>query len=179
MSTVNSSVAQQTEVTQMQGNATVERPWIAGAVLIGVGLIFFVAQWFSADGPFVLGALSFVFLALFAATRKIGFVVPGAILGGLAIGTGLEQAGYSMNGSAVVLGLSAGFIAIFVANVAARVPASWWPLIPGGILGVVGTSNAVGGTEAERFIALAWPVVLIAVGVFVLFDRTRGVQART
>ena len=179
MSSVNSSLAGQTEATQMQCDARVERPWIAGAILIGVGLIFLAAQWFSVEGPFVLGALAFVFLALFAATRKIGFIVPGAILGGLAIGTGLEQAGYSMNGSAVVLGLSAGFIAIFVANVAARVPAYWWPLIPGGILGVVGTSNAVGGTEAERIIAFAWPVVLIAVGVFILVDRARGVQART
>jgi hypothetical protein len=160
-------------------NATVDRPWTAGAILIGIGLISFAAQWFSADGPFVLGALSFVFLALFASTRKIGFIIPGAILGGLAIGTGLEQAGYPMNGSAVVLGLAAGFLTIFVANVIARAPAYWWPLIPGGILSVVGTSNAFGGTDAERILALAWPVVLIAVGVLVLFDRSRAVQTRT
>jgi hypothetical protein len=160
-------------------NTSVERPWTAGAILIGVGLIFLAAQWFSVDGPFVLGALSFVFLALYATTRRIGFIVPGAILGGLAIGVGLEQAGYPMNGSAVVLGLAAGFLVIFVANAIARVPAYWWPLIPGGILSVVGTSNAIGGTEAERVLAFAWPVVLIAVGVFVLFDRPRGEQART
>ena len=55
MSSVNDTLAQQAEVTQMQNNATVDRPWTAGAILIGVGLIFFVAQWFSADGPFVLG----------------------------------------------------------------------------------------------------------------------------
>ncbi len=160
-------------------NKTVERPWTAGAILIGVGLIFFAAQWFSAEGPFVLGALSFVFIVLFATTRQLGFIIPGAILGGLAIGVGLEQAGYPMNGSAVVLGLAAGFLTIFVANVIARAPAYWWPLIPGGILSVVGTSNAFGGTEAERVVALAWPIVLIAVGVFVLFDRTRGAPART
>ena len=152
---------------------TEERSWAGGVILIGLGLIFFAAQWFSEDGAFVLGAISFVFLALSAVTRKIGFFIPGAILGGLAIGVGLEDAGYGMQGSAVVLGLSGGFLAIFVANVLTRMPAYWWPLIPGGILAVVGTSQLIGGTEAERAVALAWPVVLIAVGVLILFDRSR------
>jgi hypothetical protein len=158
----------------MQDTTTTERPWTGGAILIGIGLIFFAAQWFSADGAFVLGALSFVFLALFASTRKLPFIIPGAILGGLAVGVGLEEAGYTMNGSAVVLGLAGGFLTIFVANVIARTPAYWWPLIPGGILSVVGTSNAAGGTDAERIVSLAWPLILIAVGVLVLFDRTRS-----
>jgi len=167
------------EVAQMQNTSTTERPWTAGAILIGIGLIFFAAQWFSADGAFVLGALSFVFLALFASTRKLGFIIPGAILGGLAVGIALEEAGYAMNGSAVVLGLAGGFLTIFVANVVARAPAYWWPLIPGGILTIVGTSEAVGGTEAARIVSLAWPIVLIAVGVLILFDRTRSAGTRT
>jgi hypothetical protein len=163
----------------MQNTSTTERPWTPGVVLIGIGLIFFAAQWFPADGAFVLGAMSFIFLALFVSTRKIGFVVPGAILGGLAVGVGLEEAGYGLNGGAVVLGLAGGFLTIFVANVIARAPAYWWPLIPGGILAVVGTSNAFGGTEAERAVTFVWPLVLIAVGVLVLFDRTRETHART
>lgn len=159
--------------------ASPERPYAAGVILIGVGLIFFAAQWFQDVGAFVLGALGFLFVALSVATRKIGFFIPGAILGGLAVGVGLEDAGYSLNGSAVVLGLAGGFLAIFVANAYARMPAYWWPLIPGGILAAVGTSQLVGGTEAERLVALAWPLVLIAVGVIVLFDRTRLVAPRT
>ena len=156
-----------------------ERPWAAGVILIGLGLIFFAAQWFSTGGAFVLGAMSFVFLALSASTRKIGFFIPGAIMGGLAIGVGLEEAGYGLQGSAVVLGLSGGFLAIFVANVATRMPAYWWPLIPGGILATVGTSELVGGTAGERIVAYAWPLVLIAVGLFVLVDRTRQTAPRT
>lgn len=163
----------------MDSTRTSERPWTAGVILIGLGLIFFAAQWLSADGALVLGAIAFVFLALFASTRALGFLIPGAILGGLAIGVGLEDAGYGMNGSVVVLGLAAGFFTIFVANVLMRAPAYWWPLIPGGILGLVGTSSAVGGTEAERTIALVWPLVLVAVGVLILFDRARPARRPT
>src|SRR5436190_3339359 len=157
-------------------SVTNEQPWIAGAILIGLGLIFFAAQWFTDAGALVLGAVAFVFLVMFAATRTIGFLIPGAIIGGLAVGVGLEGLGYGMNGSAVVLGLSAGFLAIFVANVLLRMPAYWWPLIPGGILGVVGTSTLVGGTAAERVVALAWPLVLIAVGLLVLVGRTHQAE---
>jgi hypothetical protein len=152
---------------------TIDRPWVPGAILIGIGTIFFAAQWFEAQGAFVLGAVAFVFLAISAATRQIGFLIPGAIIGGLALGVGLEEAGYEMNGAAVVLGLAAGFLSIFVANVLTRAPVYWWPLIPGGILAIVGGSNAVGGTDADRFVALAWPLVLIAVGLLVLYGSTR------
>ena len=156
--------------------ATPERPYTAGVILIGIGLIFFAAQYFKENGAFVLGALGFMFVVLSATTRNIGFFIPGAILSGLAIGVGVEDAGYGLNGSVVVLGLSGGFLAIFVANVLARVPAYWWPLIPGGILAVVGTSQLIGGTEAERAVAIAWPLVLIAVGVLILVDRSRRPQ---
>jgi len=84
-----------------------------------------------------------------------------------------------VQGSAVVLGLAGGFFAIFIANVFTRMPAYWWPLIPGGRALALGGHKTEAIAEAERSLALAWPLVLIAVGVVVLIDRSRQAQPRT
>ncbi|HEY6958168.1 MAG TPA: hypothetical protein VI814_05040 [Candidatus Limnocylindria bacterium] len=198
-----------------------ERPWIFGAVLIVVGALLFVAQFvqdagwlvlgglavvFLAvyawtrqpgwvipgmilaglaiglacqsygydmnDSAVVLGGLAIVFLAVYAWTRQPGWVIPGMILGGLAVGLALQSSGYDLNDSAVVLGLAGGFLAIAVFNYATATfrgtAGQWWPLIPGGILAVVGISQAVGGTAAADIVERYWPLVLIAVGILVL-----------
>lgn len=162
----------------MNATTNAERPWIAGVVLIGIGLILLAAQLFQPEeaGWIVLGGLSLLFLALFAATRARGWTIPGFILGGLAIGVALEDLGYSANGSSVVLGLAAGFIAIYVTNALTGAPAYWWPLIPGGILAVVGGSQVIGGTAAEEVVARWWPIALIVVGVLVLFGGQRQLR---
>lgn len=149
---------------------TSENRWFGGVMLIAIGFVLLVAQAFQpADaGWIVLGTISGVFIAAYAFTRKPGWLIPGAIIGGLAVGVGLEDAGYSINGSAVLIGLSAGFIAIFVVNALTGMPAKWWPLIPGGILGTIGVSQAIGGTPAAEFVAQWWPLVLILAGVIAL-----------
>lgn len=149
-----------------------ERPWIFGAVLIVVGALLFVAQFVQDAGWLVLGGLAVVFLAVYAWTRQPGWVIPGMILGGLAVGLALQSSGYDLNDSAVVLGLAGGFLAIAVFNYATATfrgtAGQWWPLIPGGILAVVGISQAVGGTAAADIVERYWPLVLIAVGILVL-----------
>ena len=102
------------------------------------------------------------------------------ILGGLAIGVGLQEYGYDPSGGIVVLGLGAGFIAIYLVNVLVQSPASWWPLIPGGILSVVGVTQLAEGTAAAETVARLWPVGLIVAGVIVLLATfMRPDQSRT
>lgn len=149
-------------------NATVDRRSTAGIILVVLGLMFLAAQWFDFAGAAVLGALSVFFVVIYATTRKYGFLIPGMILGGLAIGVGLQEYGYDPSGGTVVLGLGAGFIAIYLVNVLVQSPASWWPLIPGGILSVVGVTQLAEGTAAAETIARLWPVGLIVAGVIVL-----------
>lgn len=149
-------------------NATVDRRSTAGIILVVLGLMFLAAQWFDFTGAAVLGALSVFFVVMYATTRKYGFLIPGMILGGLAIGVGLQEYGYDPSGGIVVLGLGAGFIAIYLVNVFVQSPASWWPLVPGGILSVVGLTQLAEGTAAEETIARLWPVGLIIAGVIVL-----------
>ena len=149
-----------------------ERPWIFGAVLIVVGALLFLAQFVQDAGWIVLGGLAVVFLAVYAGTRQPGWVIPGFILGGLAVGVALQSYGYDANDSVVVLGLAGGFLAIAVFNYATGTfrgnAGQWWPVIPGGILAIVGISQAVGGTAAGDIVERYWPLVLIAVGILVL-----------
>lgn len=149
-------------------NALADRRSTAGIVLVVLGLVFLAAQWFDFSGAAVLGALSVFFVVMYATTRRYGFVIPGMILGGLAVGVGLQEYGYDPNGGFVVLGLGAGFIAIYLINVFVQAPASWWPLVPGGVLSVVGATQLAEGTAAADTIARLWPVGLIAADVIVL-----------
>lgn len=149
-------------------NAPVDRRSTAGIILVVLGLMFLAAQWFDFTGAAVLGALSVFFVVMYATTHKYGFLIPGMILGGLAVGVGLQEYGYDPNGGFVVLGLGAGFIAIYLINVLVQTPASWWPLVPGGILSVVGLTQVAEGTAASETIARLWPVGLIVAGVIVL-----------
>jgi hypothetical protein len=160
----------------MNNTSANSRPWVGGVIMIAIGLALLAAQLFEPAAWMVLGALAVVFLALFAGTRAYGFLVPGAILGGLAFGVGLEEGGYSLDRSAVLLGLASAFLAIYVVNVFMARPAAWWPLIPGGVLAMIGGSLFVGGTGAAEDVARWWPVVLIAVGVLVLLGGTRQRQ---
>jgi hypothetical protein len=162
-------------------NALVDRRSTAGIILVVLGLMFLAAQWFDFTGAAVLGSISVFFVAMYATTRKYGFLIPGMILGGLAVGVGLQEYGYDPNGGVVVLGLGAGFIAIYLINVVVQTPASWWPLIPGGILSVVGATQVAEGTAAAETVARLWPVGLIVAGVIVLvatFVRPRPIAGQ-
>ena len=164
----------ETHVTTTPTTTSSERPWIAGVILIGIGLALLVAQLFQPTAWLVLGSLSVLFLALFAGTRRFGLLVLAMILGGLAVGVGLEDAGYSTNGSAVNLGLAGGFIAIFVAGALTGAPAHRWALIPGSILAVIGGSQAIGGSQYTETVERLWPLGLVAVGLVVLFFGRPG-----
>ncbi|MEK6206617.1 MAG: hypothetical protein AABM32_03155 [Chloroflexota bacterium] len=149
-------------------NALVDRRSTAGIILVALGLMFLATQWFDFTGAAVLGLISVFFLAIYATRRQYGFLVPGMILGGLAVGVAVQEYGYDPNGGIVVLGLGAGFVAIYLIDVLVGTAARWWPLIPGGILSIVGATQLAEGTAAADTIARLWPLGLIAAGVIVL-----------
>lgn len=151
------------------------RPWIAGVVLISVGVLLLADEWLAPSAWMVLAGISAVFLALFASTRAYGFLVPGMILAGLAFGTGVQDAGYDERGATPVIGLGLGFLAIYLVNlVVARGPAHWWPLIPGGILTMIGSTLFFGGSEAVETVWRFWPLVLVIAGVIILGTSAAG-----
>ena len=71
----------------------------------------------------------------------------------------------------VVLGLAAGFIAMTFIAPFFEGKRMLWPLIPGGILGIVGLLLVIGGEAINvlEWLGTIWPLVLVAVGLYVLF----------
>ncbi len=69
----------------------------------------------------------------------------------------------------MVIGLGLGFLAIYLVDLAVnRSKALWWPVIPGGILTVVG--GLVEADEVGLLVdtSLVWPIVLIGIGAVLL-----------
>ncbi len=125
--------------------------------------------------PASLGA---IFLICGVLTRKFGLIIPGCILASVGPGVffawgvagepnGLAQTGIML----VTFALGWGLITLF-----SRVTTDgfvWWPLIPGGILAMVGWGLYIGGNpnNALSFIGNTGSVGLVIFGVYLLLWR--------
>jgi len=144
-------------------------------VLIAIGVIGVVTQYWqpSADiGGWVVMVIGLAFLALFGSAREYRYAVPGGIMTGLGAGIVASQSVHwatsEGEGGAVVLGLGLGFLSILALQTfAAGVHNRWWPLIPGGILGSVGTALLIGGQAVQ--LLDYWGIALVAIGLVVLW----------
>jgi hypothetical protein len=143
--------------------------WLPGVILIAVGVTLFAVQLLHLDADVIVLVIGLVFAIAFAGTRRYGLLIPAGILTGLGLGILLED--FHVQGEPVVLGLGLGFLAIYVADFltsGARTPGRWWPLIPGAVLTVIAGAESTFGPEGARLIALGWPILLIAVGAWLL-----------
>ncbi len=151
-------------------------------VLILIGAGGFVVQ--ATEGKVDVGGIVVLLIGLgllgaFVYTRQYGYLVPGGIMTGLGAGIALQDT-FSLTtdtgGGVIVLGLGLGFISIWVLGKLLDVQrALWWPLVPGGILAIVGASLLIGG-EAVKLLDW-WGLVLVLVGLLVLwraFSATRA-----
>lgn len=151
-------------------------------VIIVLGVFFLLAQIIPDIGRWIPLLIGLVFLAAFVPKREYGFLIPGCIISGVGVGvvlTGVVDDQWS--GSVVLLSIAGGFIAIWVVSVLIRIVdrdwprgpsrdaarALWWPLIPGGILAIVGlVVLADEGFESD--LLRWWPLLIIGAGVVVL-----------
>jgi hypothetical protein len=141
---------------------------IAGASLVIAGLGLFALEAFDEGGDaailFTVGA---VFLAFYFMRRIYGLLVAGSIIVGVGLGILLERM-IDTSGDVTVLGIGIGFVMIYVIDRLSTPTANWWPLIPGGILLVIGLS-ALAGASAD----LIWPALLVAAGVVLVAGAAR------
>jgi hypothetical protein len=137
-----------------------------GALLIALGFVLIVGRWVGVGAEAIVALLGVGFLAAYVATRAYGFLIPGGILTGL--GTGIVVATAGGPSASPVLGLGVGFLTIAVVDRVAsgwERPGWWWPLIPGGILTIVGVSEI---PELEPVVRYLLPAALIAVGIWLI-----------
>jgi hypothetical protein len=141
---------------------------VAGLVVAGVGLFLLAGEVEPDIGRFVTLFIGLALLAVFVIRREYGFLVPGSILTGIGIGIALEPAtNGDIESGVMMLSLAGGFLGIWLLGLLYRLPQNhWWPLIPGGILTLVGLVQ-VSRTDVGGVLRL-WPVILIAIGVVIL-----------
>jgi hypothetical protein len=141
---------------------------VAGLVIAGLGLFFLAGQVEPDIGRFVTLFIGLSLLAVFVIRREYGFLVPGSLLTGIGIGIALEPATSGDIESAVMmLSIAGGFLGIWVLGSLYRLQQShWWPLIPGGILTLIGLVQ-ISRTDVEGALRL-WPIILIVIGALVL-----------
>ena len=141
---------------------------VAGLVIAGIGLFFLAGQLEPDIGRYVTMFIGLALLAVFVVTRQYGFLVPGSILTGVGIGIVLDSAASGAAESGVMmLALAGGFLGIWVIGSIYRLAENhWWPLIPGGILTLIGLVQLT-RTDVAGALRL-WPVILIVLGAFLL-----------
>jgi hypothetical protein len=158
-----------------------------GLVIVSVGLFILLAQFVPDIGRWITLLIGFIFLAAFVAKREYGFLVPGCIVSGVGVGVVLAGAlDDPWSGAAVLFSIAGGFIAIWVVSVLIRsadkgwpggdsrdvARALWWPLIPGGILALVGlVVLAEDGIASD--VLRWWPVLIIGAGLIILVSALR------
>jgi hypothetical protein len=149
---------------------------VGGVVLVAIGLALLIERFAGpSGGALVLTGLGVGFLVAHAYTRKYGVLVPGGILTGLGAGLLAEDANVTF-GEPVVIGLGAGFVVVWLVDALftrSAPGAGWWPLIPGGILLVVGVAPAFGGVD--EVMPLVVGLLLTALGAILVF---RGLRRR-
>ncbi len=138
---------------------------IPGLILIVLGIMFLLMQYFEFGPGLFLVLLGLVFLIPYILTRSYGMLIPGCILAGIGIGLIFDRPPLGTT-VAVPIGLGLGFLAIFVVQLIMTRSSHWWSLIPGSILVLVGIAEGV--PQAQVLIEKGWPLVLVLIGLLIL-----------
>ncbi len=149
---------------------------IAGIILILVGLSIAGLRLFIGfhQNSFML-LLGGLFIAAYFYKDSYGLLIPGCLITGLGLGSftyGFFWRFPLLN----TLGLGVGFIGIYVIDRLNKGKTEWWPLIPGGILTVIGLSSSP--FNLWRFFNIGWPVILIALGLWIIAKSTDLIKSK-
>ena len=153
---------------------------VGGVVLVAIGLLVLVAQNVKTEslGLLFLPALGGIFLIAGIIGRQVGFLIPGGILTGIGVGAILEQNAMAagngtVQGGAFLLGFAGGWFLITVLSKIFTSHTQWWPLIPGGIMVLIGGGLLLGGAALNvlEFAGRWWPLILVAVGLVIIVRR--------
>ena len=163
-----------------------------GGILLVLAGIFALLQQFvtiELSGGLFFAVLGLFFILWGANQHKVGLLIPGGVLTGLSVGVFLvEDAGAipeHFEGGVFLLSLAAGFGLITLLSRLFTPESSWWALIVGGALALVGAgvmiiempdSNALKPViEAIfNFSNYLWPVVLVIIGIWIIVKKREG-----
>jgi putative Mn2+ efflux pump MntP len=159
-----------------------------GLILIAIGLIILIERFvnLSVDvSLLILPAVGAGFLAWGILTRQSGLIIPGGIVSGIGWGSYLIAGPLNLpanveEGGVFMLVFGAGFAAITLFSSLFTQDNHWWALIPGAIMAFIGLSVLYGGLFMDVLVLAGklWPVVLIALGVYTIYQAIRKSQLK-
>jgi hypothetical protein len=142
---------------------------IPGVVLISLGVLILLGAFApgiadAIGGAVFLGGISLAFWLVFILTPKNWWaIIPAGVLLTLAAVTLIPENAGIETGGIFFLGLAVTFLALALIPVEGKRMS--WPLIPGGILFVMGILLLLTQTDLINYI---WPIALILVGLFMV-----------
>lgn len=164
-------------MVQEQSDERRDRLTIA-LILIGIGIVLLVGQ-LTGQWEWAILVLGFGFLGAYFLTWNYGLLVPGGILtglgGGIILTMLIQSAPEDYEATLFLVPFGLGFILIWVLDALFTRVSNWWPLIPGGIIVLVGLAVGIGGVALNLLELLGkwWPLILILIGAWILFTLLR------
>jgi hypothetical protein len=159
-------------------------PWI-GLLLVAVGaglLLEYLVPAISAT-TLVLAAISVVFLAGYVLGRSLIALVPGLLIGALAVARLIDELNIYKGPGTTALCVAAAFLLMWLAAAArgrdARGRLRWtWALWAAGIFGLIGLVEVAGQLGSIPSLGALWPLAIIIVGLIVVLSGRRGSARR-
>ena len=163
---------------------------IWGIILISIGILSLGSQFIEWDisnlGILILPLLGLAFLTWGILTRQSGLMIPGGILSGIGLGTFLISGPFAAiegdtSGGIFMLSFAFGWFLITILTALFGDETHWWPLIPGGIMALIGLGLLFGTIfwSILETLGLIWPLILIGLGVYILYQANRNRIAKS
>jgi hypothetical protein len=148
----------------------------AGIVLILIGLATLLQRWVDVTN-FIILLLGLGMLFWGSISRRTGWLIPGGVLFGIGLGILVMEGPWQFpevdQGGIFLVCFALGWFSITVLS-ALFTRLQWWPLIPGGIMAVIGgTILVTNGTIPWQDINMVYAAVLITVGIVLIVFRGR------
>ncbi len=149
---------------------------IAGIILILVGLSISGLRLFVGfnQNSFML-LLGGLFIAAYFYKDSYGLLIPGCLITGIGLSS-LNYGFFRHSSHFNTLGLGIGFFCIYIIDRINKGKTLWWPLIPGSILTLIGLSSSP--FNLWRFVNVGWPVILIALGLWIIAQSTGLIRSK-
>lgn len=146
------------------------------AVLVGLSIVFFTKKIDFLDFVLYISLpIGLVFIVWGMFSKKIGLIIPGALISTIATGvymgwSGSQQPEGLKETGTMLVWFAFGWIMITILSRIIEKKFIWWPLIPGGIFLMVGSGLYIGGNpgNALGFLGNTGSIGLILFGIYLI-----------
>lgn len=147
-----------------------------GVILILAGIAFLLARWLD-WGLYLVLFLGIAMLVWGAVSRAVGWIIPGGVLSGIGLGILALEGPFKLpaltdesRGGVFLLCFAAGWILILIVSRLTACKTMLWPLIPGGIMALIGGLLLMGanGVKILEYSNFIWPAALILTGLYLV-----------